>query len=154
MKSAPLALLVLALSMASAPSDAAPPPARPGDEAAIRAAIERLEAANNEGDVDAWVGLFADDFVYMPPGSPAVTSRDALADVAKAGFRNRADIEIVPVEIVVCGDWAFARSEVNGSVKLHTSGETIAISVKEILLLRNDGAKGWRVARLMVNGNR
>lgn len=122
-------------------------------KAAIRALIERTEATNNVGDVEGWVALFTDDAVYMPPNAPAVTSRDGLIEVARAGFSNRASIDIEPAEIEVCGDWAFARSTVTGTVTLRDSGEVIPIDLKQIAIYRRMGEDGWKIARMIGNSN-
>lgn len=122
--------------------------------AEIRALIEQTEAANNAGDVEGWVALFAEDAVYLGAGAPAVTTREGLVDVAKAGFRNRAAIDIVPVEIEVAGDWAFARSEVGGTVEVHDTGEVVPVDVKQIAIYRRGADGTWRIARLISNGNR
>lgn len=145
-----MALLWLAAATAGG---ASPVQAARDDRAAIVALVEQLEAANNAGSVEQWTSLFADDFVYMAPGAPAVTDRASLVAVAKAGFRNRASIEIVPVEIELCGGWAFVRSEVKGTVKLHGSGEVVAVGVKEVFIARRSDAGSWKIARLIMNGN-
>lgn len=143
-----LAFALLLLSIASAYAQ----PATHDDHAAIRAVIQQTEAANNAGDVDAWVALFADDAVYMAPGAPAVTTRAGLIDVARAGFVHEADIRITPDEIEVMGDWAFARSHVTGTVVVHGSGEVVDVDVKQIAIYRK-GEDGWKIARLITNSN-
>lgn len=125
-----------------------------GGEQAVRELIDALEAANNGGDAERWAGFFADDFVYMVPGMPAVTRREELLEVARAGFRNKAAIAIDTLEVQVCGDWAFARTAVSGSVTLHTNGESIAVDAKELLVLVRGAGGSWRIARLMNNSNR
>jgi uncharacterized protein (TIGR02246 family) len=127
--------------------------AEESDRAAIVALIEATEAANNAGDVAGWVGLFADDAVYMAPGAPAVTTRDGLVEVARAGFRHRAAIDMTPVEIEVVGDWAFAWLKVGGSVALAGSNEVVAVNVKEIVVYRRDETGAWRIARLISNSD-
>jgi len=125
------------------------------DERAIRALIAETAAANNAGDVERWVALFADEFVYMAPGAPAVTTRRALVEVAEAGFRHEASIQIEPLEIrTVSDEWAFARSAVSGSVRLHSSGEVVPVDVKQLVLYRRDPVSGeWRIARIITNSN-
>lgn len=124
------------------------------DEAAIRALIEETRQANNAGDVERWVALFDDEAVYMAPGAPAVTTREDLIQVAEAGFRNRASIEIEPVEIHVSSEWAFARTEVSGSVKVAGTGEVVPVDVKQLIVYRRDPAAGeWRIARMISNSN-
>lgn len=123
------------------------------DRAAIVALIERVEEANNSGDVDGWVAAFAPDFVYMPPGSAAVTSHPELVEVAEMGFRNDASIQISPDEIEICGDWAFARSHVTGNVELHSSGEVIPIDMKQLVIYHRSESGQWLIARLIANSN-
>lgn len=123
------------------------------DQRAIVDLIQRTQVSNNAGDVEAWVALFADDAVYMAPGAPAVTTRRGLREVAAAGFRHRADIAIDPVEIVVTGPWAYARTRVGGTVTVHPTGEVVAVDVKQIVIYRRTESGAWRIARLISNSN-
>lgn len=123
------------------------------DEAAVRALIEEVEAANNAGDVERWVGLFADGAVYMAPNAPAVTTREGLVEVAEAGFRHDAAIDIEPLEIEVHGDWAFARNAVTGTVTLQDSRDVVTVDVKQIVIYRKGDDGRWRIARLIGNSN-
>ena len=78
----------------------------PADQARIGTIIQDMATANNRGDVDAWVGNFDANAVYMPPGLSAVTDQDSLKEMARGGFNSfQAEIAIEPVEIVVFGDW-------------------------------------------------
>jgi uncharacterized protein (TIGR02246 family) len=149
-----ISALVMAACLLTAQAAASQPAAADKDHAAIAALIEEVESSNNAGDVDRWVALFAADFVYMAPGSPAVTSRDALVDVARTGFRNRASIDIRAEEIQVHGDWAFARTAVTGNVSLHGSGKVVPVDVKQIVIYRRNDQGAWRIARLISNSNR
>lgn len=124
------------------------------DEEAIRELLSRTARANNEGDVEGWLAAFAPDAVYMPSGMPAVTDREELREVATSGFGSwDADIEIVPVDVTVSGEWAFARARVTGHVTSRSSGETIQIDNKELLVFRRYAEGGWRIYRMMINSN-
>lgn len=123
------------------------------DRARIEALIEQTETANNEGDVETWVGLFATDAVYMPPNVPAVTTREGLIEIAEAGFRHESSIDIQPLEIRVVGDWAFARTQVSGCVTVAGSGEVISVDTKQIVIYNRDPDGSWRIARLISNSN-
>lgn len=123
------------------------------DEEAIRALIQQTEDANNAGDVGGWVSLFAADAVYMPPGVPAITTREGLIAVARAGFRNQASIHIEPLEIRVCGDWAFVWSRVEGKVTHHGSGESIPVDMKQLVIYHRGEHGEWRIARMISNRN-
>jgi uncharacterized protein (TIGR02246 family) len=128
-------------------------PSFAADKRALADLIERTEAANNAGDVPAWVALFSDGAVYMAPGAPPVTTREGLVGVAEAGFRHRASVDLQPVEIQVCGAWAFARIHVTGHVKLHESGKVVPIDVKQVAIYRRNEAGRWQIARLISNSN-
>lgn len=124
------------------------------DEEAIRELLARTARANNEGDVDGWLSAFASGAVYMPQGVPAVTDREGLRAIAEAGFGSwDAEIEIVPVEITVSGEWAFGRARVTGQVTSRTSGERITVDNKELLVFRKRPEGGWRIFRMMINAN-
>ena len=123
------------------------------EQRAIVALIHETAEANNAGDVQAWVSLFADDFVYLPPASPAVSTREALVEIAEAGFRHQADISIDPVEVQVIGSWAFARTRVTGTVTVNPSGEVITVDSKQIVIYRRVDSGAWRIARLISNSN-
>ena len=124
------------------------------DSTAIRALIDRTTVANNAGDIDGWVGLFEEGAVYMPPGSPEVTTAGGLREAAAAGFtRFHADIRITPVELVVLGDWAFSRSQVTGSVTPKAGGDHILIDIKQLVLYHRQRDGSWRIARLINNSN-
>lgn len=123
------------------------------DRQAIAALIEDVQAANNDGDVDRWVSLFARNFVYMAPGSAAVATREVLTEVAQAGFQHNAAVDIRPLEIEVHGDWAFARTEVTGTVTLHGSGRVVQVNAKQLVIYEKMEDGTWRIARLMSNSN-
>ena len=124
------------------------------DVAAIEALIERTAAANNAADTTGWVALFDADAVYMPPGMPEVTGVKGLTDVAAAGFGPyAADVTITPSEIQILGDWAFARSQVGGTVTPRAGGEPVQVDVKQLVLYRRQSDGSWKIARLMVNRN-
>jgi uncharacterized protein (TIGR02246 family) len=115
------------------------------DEAQIRAVMENWMRATAAGDVDTVLGLMTDDVVFMVPGVPPF-GKEAFA-AASQGMRDVAisgsnDIR----EIVVQGDWAFARNYLAvamtppGGVAVKRSGYTLSIFRKE-----SDGR--WRLAR-------
>lgn len=124
------------------------------DVAAIRDLIARTEAANNAADTLGWVALFEEGAVYMPPGASAVTTREGLEETAAAGFGSwAADVRISPAEIVVDGDWAFARSDVSGTVTSREDDEAFPVDVKQIAIYHRQPDGSWKIARLITNSN-
>lgn len=142
-------MILLGGAMPAASTDVGANP----DVVAIESLISNLEAANNAGDVERWVAHFAEDAVYMPPGSPEVTTRAELIEVAEAGFRHDAAVHIEPVEIHVAGDWAFARTKVTGTVTLEKSRDVVPVDVKQLVVYQRDGKGVWRIARMISNSN-
>ncbi len=124
------------------------------DKAAIRELIVQTATANNTADTLGWLELFEEGAVYMPSGMPAVTTRAGLEQAAAAGFGPyAADIRITPVEIVISGDWAFARSNVTGTVTSRTDGQVIPVEVKQLVIYHRQPDGDWKIARLMNNAN-
>lgn len=124
------------------------------DEAAIRDLIQQTAAFNNQADSLGWVSLFDDEAVYMAPDMPAVTTEAGLRSVASSGFGDyQADVSIEPAEIVILGDWAFARSVVTGTVTARAGGDVIPVDVKQLVLYRRQADGSWKIARLMINSN-
>jgi len=149
------ALALGACDRAPAPeSSAAPPPPVEADTQAIRNLIARTAAMNNDGDVEGWVALFEDGAVYMPSGQPAVTTREGLREIASAGFTSwRSQIDLVPDEIIVAGDWAFARSTVTGTVTPAGGGDASPVDLKQLVVYHRQPDGTWRIARLIGNTN-
>jgi uncharacterized protein (TIGR02246 family) len=134
---------------------AAPRADRVADSSAIQALNDRATAANNTGDIESWVALFENGAIYMPPGSPEVTTVEGLREAARAGFsRYAADIRIVPTELRILGDWAIGRSHVTGSVRPKAGGDSIPIDIKQLVIYRRQNDGSWRISRMMNNSNR
>lgn len=147
-------LVVLLLAGLAACGQGRIEPDAAADEAAIREIIRQTAAANNAADTLGWVAFFEEGAVYMPPGSPEVTTREGLMEAAAAGFGGyAAAVTITPSEIVISGDWAFARSQVTGTVTPRTGGEPIPVNVKQLAIYHRQPNGAWRIARLMNNSN-
>lgn len=124
------------------------------DEAAIRELIAQTAAANNAADTLGWVALFEEGAVYMPPGAPEVSTRTGLKEMAEAGFGSyAADVQITPAEIVISGDWAFARSHVTGTVTPRAGGEAVPVDMKQLVIYHRQPDGGWKIARMINNRN-
>jgi len=120
----------------------------------IREVVQRTQAMNNSGDIDGWVGLFEEGAVYMPPGQPAVTTREGLREIAKAGFTAwQSQIRITPDEIVPAGEWAFARSHVTGTATPVNGGAPVSVDLKQVVIYHRQSDGSWRIARLIINSN-
>lgn len=118
------------------------------DEAAIRAIWESYASHRVAGDAEAWLGLWDENGIQMPPGVPArgiETLRPALADVFAS--RPYEAMEITPEEIVVTGDWAYSR----GNYTVDAGGSHLEGKFLTIFRRQDDG--GWRIYRDIFNPN-
>jgi uncharacterized protein (TIGR02246 family) len=83
-----------------------------GDEAAIRALVERWAAAVHAGDLDTVLADHADDIVMfdVPPPYEGVRGIDAYREAWLPFFRwqERASFDIEDLEVVAGDDVAFA----------------------------------------------
>ena len=123
------------------------------DTAAITQLIETTADMNNAGDAAGWAGLFAEDAVYMPGGQAAVTTPEGILEMGRLGFSHgTTDIIITPDEIIISGDWAFARSAVTGTFT-GNDGESFPLDLKQIVIYQRQADGEWKIARLIGNSN-
>jgi uncharacterized protein (TIGR02246 family) len=151
-----LILAAAALASCSGSSSSRDPEA---DKAAIRAFITRASRLSRAEDASAWVNLFAEGGVYMPPDGPEINTRAALqeyADVYLGEFEPH--ITITPVDVEVFGDWGFARTTVKGTIVPRSGGdplpEPIPVDAKEIGIYQRQQNGDWKLWRLIGNSNR
>jgi uncharacterized protein (TIGR02246 family) len=80
------------------------------DVEAINRVREAHVAALNRGDADAWVAVFSEDAVQMPPNEPANVGGDAIRLWTQA-FLNQfsTQFSLSVEELQMAGDWAFER---------------------------------------------
>lgn len=119
----------------------------------IGSLIRQAQDAWNTGDAEAWTALFADEFVYLPPGAPAVRDPDSLA----AAFVSRLDdrrweVMVLPEDFEVDRDRAVAHLEVRG-FSVGAAGDSTVVDGKQLAVFDRTPF-GWRIAMLMANENR
>jgi uncharacterized protein (TIGR02246 family) len=119
------------------------------DVTGIQRVREAHVAALNAGDVDAWVSLFTEDGVQMPPNAPANVGREAIRAWSRAFLGAfRAAFALTVAEVQVAGDWAFERGAYRITLTPKAGGEAIRDLGKYITLYRRDsGGATWRIAR-------
>ena len=118
------------------------------DKAAIRAIWEDYASFRVTGDAEAWIGLWDENGIQMPPGVPARgidTLRPVLANVFAT--RPYEAMEINPEEIVVTGDWAYSR----GTYSVDAGGSHLEGKFLTIFRRQDDGS--WRIYRDIFNLN-
>jgi uncharacterized protein (TIGR02246 family) len=127
------------------------------DQAAIRQIWVGYANAVMTGNVDAYMALWADGGVQMPPGVPPNVGKDTIrASTAKkmaGGSANKTVMKIDPQEITILGDYAYSRglytvdvTGADGSVLAHTDGKFMTI-------LRKQADGSWKIYRDIFNSN-
>ena len=122
------------------------------DEAAINAIWDAYETARVAGDADAWLALWDDGGVQMPPGMPA-RGKDVMAKGMPKAFAATpaSAMEITPEEIVLMGDWAFSRG--NYTAALTRQGNAINVDGKFLAILKRQDDGSWKIYRDIFNSN-
>lgn len=112
------------------------------DVAAIRKVTEGYAAAALAGDWGAWIGGFAEDAVFMPPGSPALQGLTQIRAFVE-NFPRLSRFTATPVQIDGCEDLAFAR----GQYALTVTAEAGAMTErgKFVWLWKKDPNGSWKI---------
>lgn len=125
------------------------------DHTAAKSAIETLlfayRDALNAADVPKILALYTQDGVFMPTGAPTSQGQEQVKGAYEFVFSNiRLNIEFFVDEIVVNGDYAFARTISRGTTLIHATGETVAEENRELFVLKQEQGS-WKIARYMFN---
>ena len=118
------------------------------DEQAIAAVLTAYQDALNNSSTAAVMPLYAPDGIFMPQNSPSSIGAEAVRQAYDAVFANiTLAVEFTVQEIrQLAPDWAFARTNSAGHVKIHATGETSAEANQELFLFQKL-ASGWKIAR-------
>src|SRR5713226_1065889 len=121
-------------------------------------AIERVRnahvAALNAGDVDAWVGEFAEDAVQMPPHFPANLGKPAVRAWSQ-GFLNlfRCQFALTVNEVWVAGDWALERGRYTITLAPKGGGAPRDEVGKYITVYERKAESSWKMSRDIWNSD-
>ncbi len=125
------------------------------DIEAVKNLTEEYDAAINSGDLDSWVSLYTDDAVRMPPNSPALVGKDAIRSVMQSSFEKYTfDIKETTEEVIVAGDWAFARGTYTYTITPKAGGEPIGDdSGKWMAFNKRQPDGSWKIYRNIFNSD-
>jgi uncharacterized protein (TIGR02246 family) len=118
------------------------------DEQAVAAVLAAYQDALNRSDSDAVMKLYASDGVFMPQNSLSSIGAAAVHKAYKAVFDTitlKVDFHIAEVK-QIDPNWAFARTNSAGTVKINATGAGAPEANQELFLFQKiDGA--WKIAR-------
>lgn len=114
--------------------------------------FEQWRAAGRAGDAERLAGLVTEDAEFWTPGLPPMRGRDAVRTAFPPVFAQyEVDQEFTCQELVVSGDWAFARGlEINRATP-RAGGAEILRRQRAFMVLRRDEDGQWRFARGMTH---
>jgi uncharacterized protein (TIGR02246 family) len=118
------------------------------DEKAIAAVLATYQDALNQSSTHAVMKLYAPDGVFMPQNSPSSVGAEAVRKAYDAVFDAitlsvKFDIEEIRQ---LAPDWAFARTNSAGTVKVKATGESAAEGNQELFIFEKIGGD-WKIAR-------
>jgi uncharacterized protein (TIGR02246 family) len=121
-------------------------------------AIDRVReahiAAMNAGNVDAFVGVFSEDAVQMPPNAPANAGKAAIRAWI-GGFLTPFNVQFAleVEEVQVAGDWAFERGRYQLRATPKAGGDGFSDAGKYITIYQKQPDNTWLAARDIWNSD-
>jgi len=107
--------------------------------------------ALNASDVSAVLSLYAEDGVFMPSGAPSSIGKEQIKGAYEFVFSNiELSIEFYIDEIVINGEYAYARTTSKGSTLILATGETVPEENRELFVLQKEKGS-WKIDRYMFN---
>jgi ketosteroid isomerase-like protein len=119
------------------------------------AAVKRIVAADNAGDLDMLLDCYTEDAILMPPNEGVVQGREAIKPRYQHLFADfKLEIAGTSVESWSCGDRYVDRGITRGRLVPRNGQPPKELDDKYVMILRRDGDGAWRVERLMWSSNR
>jgi len=118
------------------------------EEKAIATILSKYEDALNRSDTAAVMKLYPPDGVFMPQHFPSSVGADAVRKAYDGVFRViTLTVKFAIAEIKQVGsDWAFARTNSAGTVKVNATGQSSPEANQELFVFQRVGNE-WKIAR-------
>jgi uncharacterized protein (TIGR02246 family) len=115
------------------------------DEQEIRQLVATWMAATKAGDIQAVLGLMAEDVVFLVPGQAPTIGKAAYAAASKGQGPMQFDGTSEIREVKIFGDWAFMWTKLT-VVVTPPSGKTMTRAGHTLSVLKKENGK-WALAR-------
>jgi uncharacterized protein (TIGR02246 family) len=121
------------------------------EKQAIEKMLFSYRDALNASDVAQVLPLYTQDGAFMPSNGPSAIGQEQIKGSYEFVFKTiQLHIEFFIDEIVVNGDYAFARTTSKGTTLIHANGQTVPEENRELFVLQKvDGQ--WKISRYMFN---
>ena len=118
------------------------------EEKAIATVLSKYEDALNGSDTAAVMNLYAPDGVFMPQHFPSSVGSDAVRKAYDGVFGAiTLTVKFAIAEIKqVAPDWAFARTNSVGTVKVSATGQSSPEANQELFVFQKV-SNDWKIAR-------
>ncbi len=124
------------------------------DGIAIEHFISAYNDAINASDVSKTLTFFTADGVLMPNGSPLSRGQEQLGIAYETLYKAfKMDVKYTAEEVIVAGDFAYARTSSKGKALNIGSGEAAQVENKELFVLRKENGQ-WKIAQYIFNNNK
>ena len=124
------------------------------DTAAINDIWAVYASSLEAGDITAWLSLWTEDGVQMPPNEPPNIGKDQIQEKNKAAFDQFTfEMEITNEEIRVAGDWAFSRGTYTAIFSPKNGDQPVPIDGKFMTILERQPDGSWKIHRDIFNSN-
>jgi len=121
------------------------------EKTAIEKSLFSYRDALNASDVTKVLPLYTNDGVFMPSNAPSAIGQEQVKAAYEFVFSQiQLSIEFYIDEIVVTGDYAFARTTSKGTTLIHANKQTVAEENRELFVLQKTNGQ-WKIARYMFN---
>jgi uncharacterized protein (TIGR02246 family) len=121
------------------------------EKQAIEKMLFSYRDALNASDVNKVLPLYTNDGVFMPSNAPSAIGQEQIKGSYEFVFSQiQLTIEFFIDEIVVNGDYAFARTTSKGTTLIHANGQTVAEENRELFVLQKTNGQ-WKISRYMFN---
>ncbi|MFN8343890.1 MAG: SgcJ/EcaC family oxidoreductase [Spirosomataceae bacterium] len=121
------------------------------EKSAIEKVLFSYRDALNASDVSKVLTLYTSDGVFMPSNAPSAVGQEQVRGSYEFVFKTiQLNIEFFIDEIVVNGDYAFARTTSKGTTLIHANGQTVPEENRELFVLQKLNGE-WKISRYMFN---
>jgi len=156
LKTVLLYVLIAALAMVGLPASAQMIGGE-SDIAMIKTVWDNYAAYVESGDGALWLAQYDVYGIQMRPDAQPRSKAELDAQVPAAFAArvqaNEVKMVIIPLEIVVAGDWAFSRGEYTQHFTAKASGKTSLVDGKFLTIFRKNADNTWKIYRDCFNSN-
>ena len=124
------------------------------DIAAINDIWVSYSSSLNDGDIDAWLSLWTEDGVQMPPGEAPVVGMEQLRQRNGGALGLfTVEIDIDNQEVGVAGVLAFSRGVYTATFSPKDGSQPIPVDGKFMTILKRQSDGSWKIHRDIFNSS-